>query len=643
MNLENFARRSTIVVEVSDLHREFLHPENITVQLDKRTKAIPIDIGSWCFSKREARFDGVGGHQSNRAVAINSLLEHRRRLVIAFCDYMYTCGHRDKTKQTYFNRTDEVLEWCDSNGHELFLLNEAATVAAYQAYTDWLFHRIRILKDLNPYSARRKQLAFLNIFALLYTSRASELTAQAQSIAFMRPEKAAPAEQAVHDYLDVIFPFVRNLKSALMNKEDFPLKIHCGSYDVAIFATNGSNVTSPYAKKLKSAYHPDGRYRTWDEYVDERRKRKPNITLDALRTGYKRSKANAVKINASKGECRYRRAWANHVMRGYAILIQALTGMSPTELTSLEYSKGLDVVSDSVQKDLVTVKFRAAGKKVYYTIGGRKGLKLLNEYLAFRDWYLQGQASFYLFCVNADKRLQLVEAKPLPVDFNKKFYYALTGDIIDPAIKNITSGDFRKVKSILLKKLGVSLKDTAHALNHTEHSNMQAYNKPSVDDMKTELAYFWNSVKSYASTLTIKKASDNDQSDSIAVGHCGSFGEPELICTDAPINPSCSKQYGCLYCKHYVCHADEEDVMKLLCLKYVINAVRDTVPDAARGEEIFRDISVRVEAIIQRIKILYPDMVEVVSKARKNVFELGILTPFWESRLSRYEEMGVVL
>ena len=87
----------------------------------------------------------------------------------------------------------------------------------------------------------------------------------------------------------------------------------------------------------------------------------------------------------------------------------------------------------------------------------------------------------------------------------------------------------------------------------------------------------------------------------------------------------------------------EEDVMKLLCLKYVINAVRDTVPDAARGEEIFRDISVRVEAIIQRIKILYPDMVEVVSKARKNVFELGILTPFWESRLSRYEEMGVVL
>ncbi|MFO8212288.1 hypothetical protein R2K36_33040, partial [Pseudomonas aeruginosa] len=99
---------------------------------------------------------------------------------------------------------------------------------------------------------------------------------------------------------------------------------------------------------------------------------------------------------------------------------------------------------------------------------------------------------------------------------------------------------------------------------------------------------------------------------------------------------------GCLYCEHYLLHSDEEDFHKLLSLQYVINAVRRVAPDAAHAEALYKDLSLRVEFILGALGERSDSVKQTVETVKTRVFEYGELTPFWESRLSHYEKMGVV-
>jgi len=108
------------------------------------------------------------------------------------------------------------------------------------------------------------------------------------------------------------------------------------------------------------------------------------------------------------------------------------------------------------------------------------------------------------------------------------------------------------------------------------------------------------------------------------------------------IQPNCRNQYGCLYCTHYFCHADEDDIHKLLSLHYVVNAVRNTAQDSGHAEVLYKDLSIRVEFILEAIANRSESVSQLVSAMRNKVFNLGALTPFWERRLQRYEAMGVV-
>lgn len=228
-------------------------------------------------------------------------------------------------------------------------------------------------------------------------------------------------------------------------------------------------------------------------------------------------------------------------------------------------------------------------------------------------------------------------------DYQSRLYQQLRGRIIDPHIKNVNPTTARKYKSVVLQRLGLTNREAAEALNHTEHVNTNDYSTPSTDEMKEELGAFWNAVKADASMLTIKKAKGGRQEKSTAVGHCDEMNDPRPLKTNTPITPNCKTQYGCLYCEHYICHADEEDIEKLLSLKYVLDAVRGMAEEYQRADNLFRGLCLRVEAVLARIENLYPDLTKRIEEIRKDVFELGLLTPFWELRLSRYEEMGIVL
>jgi hypothetical protein len=54
------------------------------------------------------------------------------------------------------------------------------------------------------------------------------------------------------------------------------------------------------------------------------------------------------------------------------------------------------------------------------------------------------------------------------------------------------------------------------------------------------------------------------------------------------------------------------------------------------------DLFMRIKFIVDSIGGRSIELSDMVESVRVNVFELGELTPFWESRLQRYEKLGVV-
>jgi len=70
--------------------------------------------------------------------------------------------------------------------------------------------------------------------------------------------------------------------------------------------------------------------------------------------------------------------------------------------------------------------------------------------------------------------------------------------------------------------------------------------------------------------------------------------------------------------------------------------VRKASPDAVHAEALYRELSIRVELIIEELSDRSELVRHMVETVKGNVFKYGILTPFWENRLSRYEKLGVV-
>jgi len=60
------------------------------------------------------------------------------------------------------------------------------------------------------------------------------------------------------------------------------------------------------------------------------------------------------------------------------------------------------------------------------------------------------------------------------------------------------------------------------------------------------------------------------------------------------------------------------------------------------ADRLFRDLSVRIEFLLDEISKLSDTACAMVNAVKRRVFDLGELTPFWENRLQRYEMMGVV-
>lgn len=643
--------RQIDIIPYKDLTSEILHPERLSIQLDKNIRAHPFDVGRICYTNRQNyhEMDYKTGTMSVKLDML-SFKSERRELVRNIVDHLILRAHTQLGLRTKLTCLIRVIGWLDTNQYEAFCHSKSVAQQAYKGYTEYLRHRILALNNLTPTTASTEQRTLLELIEIQFGRRFRNYTSSLTFRIFEEPhsKETELSKTSVKEYLTLFLPLIRSLAKTLMH-DNYPFLISYSKYEAVFFPHATFGVKSPFHNPKILFYDFEKRaVKDTDEifqYMKKANWKSPTLSY-AKRT--RRKLLYDITIsNKNKQNCLYRSLWSQKVIKGYATIIGILTGANPTQIVEFEYNEALELLEDSIKKELSGIKLRAKGKTVRYPIGGKKGIKLLKEYIEFREWHLNGRTCKYLFFKDHPKNSRSnytnTAPKKLRLDFNSGLIFQLKKSLLPPDFVNITFSLARKYKSLILHELKIPTSVVSDNLNHTANVNAKYYQDGLVETKETELGYYWDSVQKACQLIDIRKKKITPTIKSTTVGHCKSKGKPSPTHDTPPIAPDCSSQYGCLYCKHYICHADEEDVWKLLSLKYVLKEIRETSASYERADELFQDLCLRVDAILEKITEIGVREKNLVENMLKKVNDLGILTPFWDKRLTRYESLGLTL
>lgn len=632
LEAEKLVIRATQVITISDIGsgQEFLYPEMIGIQLDSRLRASPVDFGSLAYAVRETR--GARGF----AVVESSLVEGRREVLRMILDHIYVSGQSQTSIQIFLKNLEIVMRWCDASKHSDVFLNPEASRNAYIQFTEHLRHQMLVTGELNPLTCAQRQRALRLLIEIVHGDGSAYVLRGVLPLRVNREGRTPPREADVRLYLDACIRIATQFSSFVLEGKAYPLRLEFSNFETNIFPFAGSAVTPYSTGRVDDSLSPDGtRISTEEEYLAAKPWAKPSEARRRVASTHR-------SVDVANAHVRHdHRIWvASMAMSAYACIFSLITGAGASEFIQFEYDEAIEVEKSLVKKELTAVKFRARGLTTRYAIGRGHGRSLLRSYLKLRDWVLNGQDFEYLFFSIKKKGKYLDSYEQLQNNFSTRFFRRLMGTFLPENARNIPPGAVRKFKSLILHELRVSPSLVADTLNHTQPMNLSRYSETTIEKQEDEFSNYWQAVRKAADV--VRERDSGSETTSTVVGHCEDIEQPIRVMEQVPIEPNCTSQYGCLFCANYLCHADDDDIHKLLSLHYVINAVRDTAKDISHAERLFRDLSIRINVILEAVAKRSADSASLVEHVRHRVDELGILTPFWEKRLHRYEKLGVV-
>ena len=633
---ESLSHRETDIVTVDQLAQEFLRPERIRIQLNRKILRGPIDVGCLAYAQRGKNLKS--NDPRSDPVKESTLVEHRRELLRCMFYSMSTSGSHNSILVS-IRYYEMALNWCDDNAKSDAFLDAEHAAQAYQGYTQYLNERIAF-ENIVPRSAVAMQRAFFKLIELRFPEEAIYIRRMVITIRSGKSNILPPKEDHVLLYFRTCLVVARRITEFLVSGEGFPIVIDLGGFEVVEFPSHVGTISPLNPERVSRTYNAlERRISTVEEYIAIAQSEGSVVRKHDAQANIASAMSVLIASNADL-RCRSRLALASLAARAYASVLVCITGASPSELIQFDHQESMELEKSLVKKELSAVKFRAKGKKTRYAVGRNNGIEVLRGYLKLREWILDGVSFNKLFFVMKKTGGSYTgEYEDLNSNFSYKFYKQISGVYLHPACPNITSRGVRKNKSAFLHALGLSPAVVADVLGHTLSTNLNDYSQVTVEQQEKEFGIYWRSVQRAAKIVRDRKSCGGV---AIASGNCTSFDHPVAESEEVPIVPNCESQYGCLYCENYVCHADEEDIHKLTSLQYVVNAVREAAPDLVHVEDLFRDLSVRIEFILEVLSKRSTAIQRKVEEVRHRTNTLGVLTPFWERRLQRYEKLGVV-
>jgi|GEM_PF-1545809 len=636
-----FEDRDVDIYTIKTMSSDVLKPERFVLKIE--SKLTPIDFGALCYVRRNRKENSeLTDLAGSWTVDIASIENERKELIKGLIDQFIVAGIGEETIRSYHRGIVHFLDWADNNGHCKFLSSEVMATKCYREYIDDLYHQIATEKNISPMTANARQRDSIQTLKAFFGDSEAYITRNVAPISFSRTDTEAPESKRIRQYLDVVSTLSLQLSKQLVDNKPFPLFLQFKNYSTYLFHGNGRNIDTPYATNPFFVYDfEEGRIATQTEHLAKVK----NKSISA-------SKKSVSDAQSSLDECNRTRHHESKLttislcMQSYAALFQLITGANSGLIRKLESIDAAKIVNSSIKKELSTIKLRANGKTIRLPIGGKYGRQFLREYLVFRDSVLDGRSTKLLFFSIKRHSKGIDKPLELPDSFQSTYFHErLLGKYLPSDFINITPSLARIYKNVVLLELGTSHSVVSEVLGHTESVNVKHYTGISYDKQQGEFVKFWNSIKA-ASKEPSFSTPDSKCAKTIistASGSCEDLGNPEPVADNVPIQPNCDAQYGCLFCKHYCCHADKEDIHKLHSLIYVLSEVRQQANNPDHADTLLRELCLRAKTIVDSISGISAAAKIMVDECEIEVFDRGILTHFWERRLTRYEQIGVVI
>lgn len=185
-------------------------------------------------------------------------------------------------------------------------------------------------------------------------------------------------------------------------------------------------------------------------------------------------------------------------------------------------------------------------------------------------------------------------------------------------------------------------KVTADMLGNTVATAIRKYNKITEAESRSAMAPFLASLTSVV--LARSKAGGDPSTDvipttAIPAGGCADHGHPKAIDNEPLVEPDCKKTEGCFFCDKYHVHADEEDSIKLMSCRAVLERLGPRLGGASAAERVYDAVIDRIDALLTEIKRIDPGSHE---RARTSVVEEGQLSRYWAGKLQQLHLLGLL-
>lgn len=644
-----FVHRPVIIIDPEDVKVEVIQPQLSVLVVDNPDDPGKryIDVGALCYRRRSRTVN----HKIGTPVDISSFDIARIPFVHALIEEIRRFGSIS-SRLVVFDKVKMFISWLDAQEQPCAFDNVEAMKNAYCEYTRNLLHRMNGSgisgKPIKKATAAQYQSAALIVVRLATGLSDPEIkgittfipikSTQATHVSVKLPSADVQAKTFA-----ALLNFIDEAHRILIGNGALPLHLaspsgeSCYLYTIR-FDSEKSKVAeiSIAPLLLKSPEFP-----TWEQV-------KAHFGLG----GNSRAMSNARSIynsaryfyerNSKELRTDFRRWLGNIAVVACMLAFIAATGCNLSVAQALEVDT-LEVVPSTKGKRFSGTKGRAGGKTVVPEFGVRF-TPVFHKYLQLREWVLNGSDSALVFPFASAKygisRVGSASIRALKTIFDKAL----------PETVWVTPTQWRKNVSYQYVSLsGGDMALTAEKLSNTEETVRQAYSRPALEDFAGEMTSFFEAMHQAAidRSRTVERIPvrilDEKRPEAVTgAGACGKAPEtqPERAqgFTEQAPTPTCRAPETCLFCEFYAVHADEEDIRRLLSLRYLIQVTKYKQP-IDHWQSKFGPTVHRIDEVLSVIQDADGGIESTISKVREEV-ESGDLDAFWSIHFDTLVTLG---
>lgn len=630
-----FEARPVVILELPLASKtRLLRPEQVMLKVFNRVH----DVGAFCYALRSNKMRNQG---KAREVVLGSLRKERidqiRKAIRTFSNFIKEGGKRPATVDLLMERFKSIMDWADTNGHHDCLAGGDATRHAYRSFASHVADRF------GRHEIEWVTAFHLQAYPLTVLEALSGLTDLGKGIRFIKKtsgSRGGTEPVATHDFAHALAlndAMYKGLCDFVLEHQPFPFKLTMpGSlgwtdrflwvFPTLMWCLPPHQWGEARGKLGRASWvydYEQGRIATedeiWHRYIGPDSQKRGNA---------KKSIANAQKtLKAANADKRnhYRRMLAMAAHNAFYFLFLANTSGNQSVVNTIETDGTMD--ESTTNPGYRNVKWRADGKEVSLIVPVAF-VPYLRRYMDLRKYLLNGKEFPYLFLsLGGGKRSDL---KPVTNKVLVNQYGFLRR--IDPPLPRM---GVHKVRATALNYFRQNHGPTLAAWvgQHKEETSNRNYDAGTEADHHEELTSFLQKVVHKAQQVVPEGTLLEGAKPLVEGGGCQSFGNPEAIASDVPMQPDCKK--GCLFCAKRVLIAGEEDARKIASAAFLL----ERLIMGPMSEKEFRPHIVKCDEDLAKIRA-FDGCAEVVDRVKKDVFDNGNLTPYFADKYELFLALG---